>query len=163
MCTDEETMSEHELNERAADNPGRRIRQRGRDNEAAAPLTEEGEALAAIRGDTPTYSKVVLLTAEIVKYIELVKKAIDEANAEGGVPDPLLFWPENEESLPILARVASQVFSLPTANADPERINSPGGLIYSLHRNRIKPKKAPNDLSHNRALTAREKMTASTF
>ena len=139
MCTEEEVMSEHDLNERAAANPGRRVRQRGGGSHAAAQPTEEEEALAAIRGDCPTYSKVVPLTTEIVTYIALIRKTVDEAHDKGTVPDSLEFWSENEDLLPILARFASRVLPSPTANGDPERTNSRGGLIYTPRRNRVMP------------------------
>ena len=64
-----------------------------------------------------------------------------EARVNREVVDALPFWSEDDikRSFPILCRIAAQVFAQEATAGDMERINSPGEIFYTPHRNRVAP------------------------
>ena len=76
----------------------------------------------------------------MLNYIPFIKVKIMAAREENKVIDPLQFWSdEGKTKFPILARIASLIFSANATSGETERIASTAGIFYSPRRNKFKP------------------------
>ena len=62
-----------------------------------------------------------------------------KATTEGNIVDLLVYYSEHGKDIPILTRVALQVFAAETTSGETERIGSDAGIDYSARRNALKP------------------------
>ena len=83
---------------------------------------------------------------------ESVSNPVDPQNPNSKRNDPLLYWKQNEQSKPILAKVAHQFFCAPPGSVPSERLFSTAGDIADDKRNRLLPDKAEMLLFLNKNL-----------
>jgi hypothetical protein len=73
------------------------------------------------------------LQDELADYIRMRLASADP------IKDPLLFWSQNSDKLPILARIARVILSIPPTQADCERMFSRSGKVSTPQRNALSP------------------------
>ena len=67
-----------------------------------------------------------------------VRNKIQKATTEGNIVDPLVYYSGHGKDIPILTRIASQVFKAEANYGETERIGSDAGIYYSSYRSRLK-------------------------
>ena len=50
---------------------------------------------------------------------------------------PLMFWRQNKQRLPLLAKLARSLLSIPATSVNSERLNSTSGNVVSIKRNNL--------------------------
>lgn len=111
-------------------------------------VTNEGKKTVRHYGATRFPAKVIPM--QKVTQKKSIKDAIDldikmymsQEVSELEPPHSLLWWKENKEDMPHLARLASKFICGPPSSADSERLFSIGGRILTPHRSRLLPENA---------------------
>lgn len=115
----------------------------GVDNADNAPSDDDGDPNA----DGTTFHLSSVINNEIDLYISKFKifsKPGHEVN------DPLLWWRENSNTLPNLARLARKWLSIPASSTPSERVFSIAGLMDTAKRQSLSPRKLGEQvLIHN--------------
>lgn len=96
-------------------------------------ITQDEESDLSLGGSADTQAAANLISEEVEEYAQIkINKMID---------DPLEWWRDHKEKLPLHASVAREIFSIPAGSASVENNFSVAGLILSDRRKRLDPHK----------------------
>ena len=91
--------------------------------------------------DSPEIVITAYLKAPNLPLSESVPNPIDPEKAGTRRNDPLLYWKKNEQSNPLLAKLARRFLCAPPGSVPSERLFSTAGDIADGKRNRFLPEK----------------------
>lgn len=102
--------------------------------------------------DSPEVITAAYLKEPNLPIYESVSNPVDPQNPNSKRNDPLLYWKQNEQSKPILAKIARQFLCAPPGSVPSERLFSTAGDIADDKRNRLLPDKVEMLLFLNKNL-----------
>jgi hypothetical protein len=107
------------------------------DNDDLCPPPAKKSAIEQLLGD------VYIVSVSPAKTIEQrIKSELETYKARPSIPlssCPLLWWRTNEDSFPLLARLAKRVLAIPSTSVSSERVFSTAGDIVTATRSALNP------------------------
>ena len=98
------------------------------------------DPFAAMRGARNSISSITFsansFTNDIEQDIQIYENTIYEVPEDN---NPLIFWRDQQQSLPILSKIAKSVFVIQASSAESERHFSMAGQIVTERRSQLDP------------------------